>query len=206
MQFDSLGLPLLQRQDLVHSALLPTPAEMNVLTPRIWAVRFVSGCRVCVSWPLALLVFMPLTGNVINEPIIYLIGHQSILCVYVRSLCMTQTWWKQPSCKRTTSVVNIEINAHDSTKSEKKGEQVCFLGFFEQRMGQAEKWEFCVCVFIASDCKCSSKTTYRVGNQQPLPWHSRHRLLHFAFHTHTHSLTILARAFHWLHYFLTPDP
>lgn len=55
--------------------------------------------------------------------------------------------------------------------------------------------EICVCSHRQqSDCTCGSKTTYQVGNQQPLPWHSRHRLLHFAFHARTY-LAIFVRAF-----------
>lgn len=54
-----------------------------------------------------------------------------------------------------------------------------------------------LCVFSSpSISKCSSKTTYRVRNQQPLQWHQWHstyRLLHFVCYTHrhTHKLILL---------------
>lgn len=47
-----------------------------------------------------------------------------------------------------------------------------------------------VCVVIRL-CELSLKTAYQDGNQQPLPWHSMHSLLHFVLHvcTHTHAHT-----------------
>lgn len=74
------------------------------------------------------------------------------------------------------------------------------------RTGREMKVEVCVrSCHLGSDCKCSSKTAYRVGNQQPLPWHSTHRWPHFAVGADTY-LSILGVAFLWLNFFPAPIP
>lgn len=84
-----------------------------------------------MSWPLAFQLFMPLTGNVINELIICLISHQGLLCVcvqYVYDPDMMETIL-MPKYNQCLTEIKIEINTHDpASREEKKKERKC--GFF----------------------------------------------------------------------------
>lgn len=139
---------------------------------------------------------MPLTGNVINEPIFHLISHQSILC----AACLWPRHDGNNPHAHAPSIKKNMKNLNQCPRGWRAGMSAAC------RTGREMKVEVCVrSCHLGSDCKCSSKTAYRLGNQQPLPWHSTHRWPHFAVGADTY-LSILGAAFLWLNFFPAPIP